>query len=125
MYLSKRVGGQDYNCRATSRGIRCPAAAGIRADWLDKYVTDQFLTRIGDAKMTKVITRKGYHPPPDLRELAGELRALYADRDTRRSKNCQMDVVRSGQSMKRLTVMQTLIFILTFTAVVGSIAAFL
>ncbi len=90
MYLSKRVGGQDYNCRATARGIRCPASAGMRADWLEQYVKEEFLARVGDFQMVKVITRKGYDPTPELREVEGELRALYADRDTRRSKTGRM-----------------------------------
>ncbi|MER5477046.1 recombinase family protein [Streptomyces sp. NPDC002734] len=90
MYLSKRVGGMDYVCRATSRGIRCPAVSGMRADWLEQYVTDEFLGRMGEVVMTKVITRKGYDPRPELREVEGELRALYADRDMRRSKTGRM-----------------------------------
>ncbi|PGH49931.1 recombinase family protein [Streptomyces sp. Ru87] len=85
MYLSKRAGGQDYNCRATSRGIRCPAAAGMRADWLEEWTSAQFLARLGDMPLTKVVKRKGYDPTPELREVEAELKALYADRDMRRS----------------------------------------
>lgn len=85
MYLSKRAGGQDYNCRATSRGVRCPAAAGMRADWLEEWTSAQFLARLGHMPVTKVVKRKGYDPTPELREVEAELKALYADRDMRRS----------------------------------------
>ncbi|QQC89776.1 recombinase family protein [Streptomyces alfalfae] len=78
LYLSKRAGGSDYNCRATARGERCQAPAGIRADWLEKYVEEEFLVRLGHFQMTKVITHKGYDPTPELRELQEEMRALLA-----------------------------------------------
>ncbi|MGQ4269747.1 recombinase family protein [Nocardiopsis changdeensis] len=85
MYLVKRVGGQDYVCRATARGEKCPAPAGIRGDWLDTYTTDRFLKALGHVPMTKIVTHKGYDPTPELREIENELRALYADKDARRS----------------------------------------
>ncbi|MDQ8706762.1 recombinase family protein [Streptomyces sp. LHD-70] len=90
LYLSKRAGGMDYNCRATARGERCPASAGIRADWLEAYVEAEVMARIGDSQMTKVITHKGYDPTPELREVEAELRALYADKDSRKSRTGRM-----------------------------------
>jgi hypothetical protein len=90
LYLSKRAGGMDYNCRATARGDRCPSPAGIRADWLEKYVEAEVMDRIGQAQMTKIITQKGYDPTPELREVEAELRALYADRDGRKSRTGRM-----------------------------------
>ncbi|GHG16672.1 hypothetical protein GCM10018777_33140 [Streptomyces albogriseolus] len=85
MYLSNRAGGADYNCRATARGVKCHAPAGMRADWLEAYVTDEFLRGVGDMQLTRVVTHKGYDPTSELREVEAELRALYADRDMRRS----------------------------------------
>ncbi|MQS36116.1 recombinase family protein [Streptomyces katsurahamanus] len=90
LYLSKRAGGADYNCRATARGDRCPSPAGIRADWLEKYVEEEIMARVGDLQMTKAITRKGYDPAPELREVMEELRALYADKGARRSRTGRM-----------------------------------
>ncbi|WP_262700560.1 MULTISPECIES: recombinase family protein [Streptomyces] len=90
LYLSKRAGGSDYNCRATARGERCQAPAGIRADWLEKYVEEEFLARLGHFQMTKVITHKGYDPTPELREVEEELRALYAEKESRKSRTGRM-----------------------------------
>ncbi|MGP4002738.1 recombinase family protein [Streptomyces sp. 8N706] len=90
LYLSKRAGGQDYNCRATARGDRCPSPAGIRADWLEKYVEEEVMARIGDMQMTKIVTHTGYDPTPELREVETELRALYADKDARKSRTGRM-----------------------------------
>lgn len=90
LYLSKRVGGADYNCRATARGEKCKSPAGIRADWLERYVEDEFLALVGDMKITKVVTHKGYDPTPELREIEAELRALYADKDARKSRTGRM-----------------------------------
>lgn len=96
LYLSKRSGtagqspGSDYNCRATARGERCQAPVGVRADWLEKYVEEQFLARLGHFQMTKVITHKGYDPTPELREVEEELRALYAEKESRKSRTGRM-----------------------------------
>ena len=86
LYLSQRAGGMDYNCRATARGERCPAPSGIRADWLEAYVESEVMARIGAAPMTKVVTHEGYDPTPELRKVETELRALYADKDSRTSR---------------------------------------
>ncbi|WP_440557974.1 recombinase family protein [Streptomyces sp. SCPE 10] len=42
MYFAARKGYSygDYMCRATARGDVCPAPAGVRADWLERYVLD-------------------------------------------------------------------------------------
>lgn len=90
MYRSERGGGADYNCRANSRGVKCPAPAGIRADWLEMWVEVQFLALMGPAMMTKSTTYKGYDPLPELREVETELRALYGDRDARKSRTGRM-----------------------------------
>ncbi|MFD8013201.1 recombinase family protein [Streptomyces sp. NPDC058955] len=90
LYLSRRAGGMDYNCRATARGERCPAPAGMRADWLEAYVEAEVMARVGTARMTKVVTHPGYDPAPELREVESELRALYADKESRRSRTGRM-----------------------------------
>ncbi|MBQ0986374.1 recombinase family protein [Streptomyces sp. F63] len=90
MYRADRIGGADYICRASARGARCTSAAGMRADWLEQYAEAEFLARIGDTQIMKVVTRKGYDPTPELREVEAELRALYADKETRKSRTGRM-----------------------------------
>ncbi|MFI9082112.1 recombinase family protein [Streptomyces sioyaensis] len=90
MYKAPRAGSPDgdYNCRATASGVKCPSPAGIRADWLEAYAEREFLALVGSARMTRTIEYKGYDPGPELREQ--ELRALYADKDARKSKMGRM-----------------------------------
>ncbi len=90
MYLSQRAGGADYNCRATARGERCQAPAGIRADWLEAFAVAEFMKVLGERQVTRVVTHRGYDPTPELREVEAELRALYADKDTRKSRTGRM-----------------------------------
>ncbi|WP_436889078.1 hypothetical protein [Nocardiopsis dassonvillei] len=59
---------------------------GVRADWLDAYTTDRFLKHLGPMPMTEIVTHKGYDPTPGLGKVENELRALYADKGTRRSR---------------------------------------
>jgi hypothetical protein len=49
MYFAARKGYPygDYMCRATARGETCPAAAGMRSDWLEAYAVDRYLQAIG------------------------------------------------------------------------------
>ncbi|MFE9726496.1 recombinase family protein [Streptomyces sp. NPDC005794] len=85
LYKSARKGAHDYVCRASSRGVRCPAASSMRADWLDDYAEAQLMQRIGAWPMTRVVTHRGYDPGPELREIETELRALYASQASRQS----------------------------------------
>lgn len=92
MYRAPRKGFPpgDYVCRATARGEICDSPAGIRADWLDAYVAREFLALVGPARLTRTIEHKGYDPGPELRGIERELRALYADKDARKSKTGRM-----------------------------------
>ncbi|MBA0054280.1 recombinase family protein [Streptomyces sp. AJS327] len=80
----------DYVCRANSRGVKCPSQAGIRSDWLEMWVEVEFLKLVGPAMMTRSTTYKGYDPTPELREVEQELRALYADKESRKSRTGRM-----------------------------------
>nr|WP_237500097.1 recombinase zinc beta ribbon domain-containing protein [Streptomyces sp. SID8379] len=37
----------DYVCAAPAKGMRCPAAAAMRSDWLEDYVLDRYRTATG------------------------------------------------------------------------------
>lgn len=80
----------DYACRASARSVKCPSPAGIRADWLEEYAEERFLAVVGNAVITETRTFKGYDPTPELREVEGELRALYAEKDARKSHTGRM-----------------------------------
>ncbi len=87
MYRAPRKGFPpgDYVCRAAAQGIKCPAPAGVRGDWLEEFVTREFLALTGHARITKTIEHKGYDPGPELREVEAELRELYKEKDQRQS----------------------------------------
>ncbi|MGV9276922.1 recombinase family protein [Streptomyces griseosporeus] len=57
MYFATRKGKPygDYVCRATARGDICPAPAGIRSDWLERYTLDCYRRTI---RTTAPVTRE-------------------------------------------------------------------
>ncbi|MEW2454387.1 recombinase family protein [Streptomyces albus] len=70
MYLNRQEGrpGQrpTYRCGATSRHVRCPNPMNIRADWVDDYVTREFLRILGGLEITSTRVIPGYDPQPEI-----------------------------------------------------------
>lgn len=82
MYMYSANSGKTivYGCRALARGRKCAAKASIRADWLEEWTVEQFLTRVGPWPVTRVVRHAGYDPGPELAEVSAELRAHMGER---------------------------------------------
>ncbi|GHA75688.1 integrase [Streptomyces termitum] len=73
MYLSKQEGKHgNYKCNFHARGVECTAPAHVRADWVDDYVTAEFLRVAGPVQTTHVVEIPGYDPGPELRATVAE-----------------------------------------------------
>ncbi|WP_327240187.1 recombinase family protein [Streptomyces sp. NBC_01318] len=79
MYLSEqtrngRVSGL-YKCAAKARGRHCDAPSHVRADWIEDYVTEQFLLSVGGLTVTVTQVIPGYDPQPEIDATAAEYTA--------------------------------------------------
>jgi hypothetical protein len=79
MYLNRQEGkpGQrpTYRCGAAPRGEICEHPMNIRADWIDEYVTREFLRILGRLEVTHSRTIPGYDPQPEIDATAAEYEA--------------------------------------------------
>ncbi|MFE5896844.1 recombinase family protein [Streptomyces sp. NPDC056488] len=67
MYLSAQEGrAGNYKCNSHARGDVCAAPSNIRADWVDEYVTAEFLRLVGSVQTHTVVVIPGYDPEPEL-----------------------------------------------------------
>ncbi|MBT2440318.1 recombinase family protein [Streptomyces sp. ISL-36] len=64
-----------YRCGASPRGEVCPHPVNIRADWVDEYVTREFLRILGGLVITETRTIPGYDPQPEIDATAAEYEA--------------------------------------------------
>lgn len=89
MYLNRQEGrpGQrpTYRCGATSRHERCPNPMNIRADWIDEYVSDEFLRILGGLEITSTRTIPGYDPQPEINDTLAEYEDHMAQQGRQRS----------------------------------------
>ncbi|OEJ57892.1 hypothetical protein BGM19_07855 [Streptomyces agglomeratus] len=112
MYMYAANSGKTivYGCRALARGRACEAKASMRADWLDEWVTDQFLKIVGAMRITRVIRIPGYDPGPEIEEVTAELMAHDAQRDGRSGSKAAMAVwqVRADALTARLVELEAM-----------------
>ncbi|MEU7635817.1 recombinase family protein [Streptomyces sp. NPDC039016] len=74
-----------YGCRPFADGRTCSATANIKAEWLEEYVKEEFLARVGSWELVEVRTIPGYDPGPELAEVSAELEAHMAEAERFRS----------------------------------------
>ncbi|MEU0739351.1 recombinase family protein [Streptomyces sp. NPDC006134] len=89
MYLNRQEGkpGQrpTYRCGASSRGEVCKHPMNIRADWVDEYVTREFLRILGQLEITEKRVIPGYDPQPEIDATLAEYEAHMAQQGRQRS----------------------------------------
>ncbi|MFF3447663.1 recombinase family protein [Streptomyces sp. NPDC002667] len=90
MYLNSQESkpGQrpSYRCGASARGVVCEHPMNIRADWVDEYVTSEFLRVLGGLEVTHTRTIPGYDPQPEIDATLVEYEAHRAERKQIKSK---------------------------------------
>lgn len=90
MYLNSQESkpGQrpTYRCGASARGVVCEHPMNIRADWVDEYVTREFLRILGGLEIVTKRTIPGYDPQPEIDSTLVEYEAHRAERQNIKSK---------------------------------------
>jgi hypothetical protein len=93
MYLNRQEGkpGQrpTYRCGAASRGVVCKHPMNIRADWVDEYVTREFLRILGGLEITSTRIIPGYDPQPEIDATLAEFEAHQAQQGRQKSSAAQ------------------------------------
>lgn len=75
-----------YRCGASSRGEVCEHPMNVRADWVDEYVTREFLRILGGLEITSTRSIPGYDPQPEIDATLAEYEAHRAERQNIKSK---------------------------------------
>ncbi|MEU3053287.1 recombinase family protein [Streptomyces griseus] len=76
-----------YKCNAHGRGVRCEAAAHIRADWVEAHGEAEFLRVVGTIETTHVVEIPGYDPEPELHATLREFEEHQEQRGRQKSRH--------------------------------------
>ncbi len=76
-----------YACSAQTRGETCNSPTNVRADWVDEYVTTEFLRLVGSIQTTHVVEIPGYDPAPELRATLAEFEEHQRQHGRQKSKH--------------------------------------
>ncbi|MFF2993314.1 recombinase family protein [Streptomyces sp. NPDC057950] len=88
MYYTRAAGKRPtniYGCRAASQGVKCAKPATIKAEWLEEYVTREFLALVGSWEVVETRKIPGYDPGPEINEVSSELEEHMAQSGRARS----------------------------------------
>ncbi|KOT56242.1 MULTISPECIES: recombinase family protein [Streptomyces] len=91
MYLNRQESKKNqapvYKCNFHARGEHCEAPAHVRGDWVDEYVTTEFLRLVGTIQTTRVVEIPGYDPEPELLATVAEFREHQEQKGRQKSKH--------------------------------------
>ncbi|MCX5203908.1 recombinase family protein [Streptomyces sp. NBC_00237] len=91
MYLNKQESKKNqapvYKCNFHARGDDCEAPAHVRGDWVDDYVTAEFLARVGSVQTMHIVEIPGYDPEPELRATVAEFAEHQKQQGRQKSKH--------------------------------------
>ncbi|MFF7689734.1 recombinase family protein [Streptomyces syringium] len=76
-----------YKCNFHGRGGTCEKPAHIRGDWVDEYVTAEFLRLVGSIQTTHVVEIPGYDPAPELAATLAEFEEHQKQQGRQKSKH--------------------------------------
>ncbi|MEV0275956.1 recombinase family protein [Streptomyces sp. NPDC050610] len=88
MYLNKETKANrttTYKCNWYSRGFKCEKPANIRGDWVDEYVTAEFLRLVGPIPVSRTIITPGYDPTPEIEATQAEFAAHQEEKGRQKS----------------------------------------
>ncbi|UQI46731.1 recombinase family protein [Streptomyces sp. HU2014] len=87
MYLNKSLG--NYGCSSNKHGTHCPAPATVRANWVDDYVTEEFLRMAGPVQISRVTEIPGYDPQPEIDATVAEYEEHQTQKGRQKSRAAQ------------------------------------
>ncbi|WP_267885571.1 recombinase family protein [Streptomyces sp. NRRL B-1347] len=97
MYLNRSSG--TYRCSSYKYGTHCPAPCTVRAEWVDEYVTEQFLKAAGQVQINRVIEIPGYDPQPEIDATAAEFAEHQQDKGRQKSKTAKAEWQRRADAL--------------------------
>ncbi|MFF4408130.1 recombinase family protein [Streptomyces sp. NPDC001404] len=90
MYLQRQKSKPNtapvYRCSARARGVKCATRPHIRADWVDEFVTDEFLRLAGGIKVRTVVEIPGYDPEPEIAATLAEFKEHQEQKGRQKSR---------------------------------------
>jgi DNA invertase Pin-like site-specific DNA recombinase len=93
MYLNRQESKKNqapvYKCNFHARGGNCEAPAHVRGDWVDEYVTAEFLRLVGSVQTTHVVEVPGYDPEPELRATLAEFNEHQEQKGRQKSRHAR------------------------------------
>lgn len=109
MYQSQQEGRNAfYKCNSYCRGGICEKSANVRADWVDDYVTAEFLRLVGSVQTTHVVTVPGYDPEPELRATLAEFAEHQEQKGRQKSKHAAAEWQRRADALdERIADLET------------------
>lgn len=88
MYLNKQEGRTPtYKCNSLARGDLCDLPANVRGDWVDDFVSAEFLRLVGAIPTTHVVEIPGYDPEPELNSTVAEFREHQQQKGRQKSRH--------------------------------------
>ncbi|WP_349253954.1 recombinase family protein [Streptomyces sp. BPTC-684] len=111
MYLNKHTSKANqaatYNCNSHARGDLCAAPANVRGDWVDDYVTREFLALVGGLSVTRVIEVPGYDPAPEIAATLAEFKEHQEQQGRQKSRSAREEWQRRADALDaRLAVLE-------------------
>ncbi|WP_372411084.1 recombinase family protein [Streptomyces luteireticuli] len=106
MYLKRHK--NVYECDSYSQGTPCPEPSTIRADWVDEYVTAEFLRLVGPVPFTRTREIPGYDPQPEIDATTAEFHEHQEQKGRQRSKAAKAEWQRRADALDaRLAELET------------------
>ncbi|MFJ6617209.1 recombinase family protein [Kitasatospora sp. NPDC091335] len=76
-----------YGCGHHARGVKCEQPAYIRHDWVDDFVTSEFLRLAGPIPVTRTVEIPGYDPQPEINSTMAEYESHLEEKGKQKSKS--------------------------------------
>ncbi|WP_240351386.1 recombinase family protein [Streptomyces olivoreticuli] len=97
-----------YGCSSYKYGTHCEAPSHVRADWVDDYVTLEFLKAAGPVQITRVTEIPGYDPQPEIDTTTAEYEEHQTQKGRQKSRAAQAAWQRHGDALDaRLAELET------------------
>ncbi|MFC5654318.1 recombinase family protein [Streptomyces nogalater] len=100
MYLNAQTGKTPtYKCNSHARGDVCKAPANVRGDWVDDYVTREFLASVGALNVTRVVENPGYDPAPEIAATLAEFKEHQEQKGRQKSRSAREEWQRRADAL--------------------------
>lgn len=78
-----------YKCNSKANGRICEAPVSLRADWLEEYAEDEFITALGPLRVAHTVEIPGYDPGVEIAEVNASIVTLTESMESMRSETAR------------------------------------